>query len=158
MTIGANLWFLWLLLTVFLFVALFFLVPVKKIRAYLPFGIFLGVGLAVIVIWTFQFFLQYWEVTGDPVILGFTTLFTPLAWIPPTIIFAAYFPKYKRWYNVIGYVLLFAVGSMVVQYLLEQVGMWQSFRWNVLWTGLLATGTHTVLTAVLVLTKAHVRT
>lgn len=147
---------LWVLLTVFLFVILFILVPWRLIKAYLPCGLLLGTGQAVIIVWLFQFNLNFWQLTGDPVILGFTTLLTPIAWIAPTIVFAAYFPEKKYWYYIAAYVLLFAVGAMVAQVLLEQAGMWQSIRWNPLFTAMLATFTHSVLTIGLLATRARV--
>ena len=158
MTIQANQWLLWLLLTILLYVALVILVPKSRVKAYIPYGLLLGFGQAIIIIWLFQFYLQNWALIGDPVIFGFSTVFTPLAWIPPTIIFAAFFPKNKRWYHIIGYILLFAVGAVGTQFLLEQLGMWQSIRWSLLWTGLLATATHSILTIALLATKARVRT
>lgn len=157
MTILANEWLWWLILTVSLYVALFILVPGRIIKDYILFGIVFGAGQAVLVVWLFQLFLNTWRLVGDPVLMGITTLFTPFAWIPPAIIFAAYFPKTRSWYSRTGYVLLFAAGAVVVQLFLAQIGLWQSIRWNLLYTGLLATATHTVMTGYLVLTRTRLK-
>jgi cytochrome c biogenesis protein CcdA len=95
---------------------------------------------------------------GDPAVLGIATVFTPIAWIAPTIIFADYFPKDRPWYYIVGYILLFAAGAVVAQILLEQAGLWRSIRWNPLLTGLLATGTHTVITIALLTTRSRIHT
>jgi hypothetical protein len=152
LTILANQWLWWLLLTVALYITLFVLVPVRTVKDFALFGLVFGAGQAILILWLFQFLLNTWRVVGDPVILGMTTVFTPIAWIPPTIIFAAFFPKDKPWYYILGYILFFAAGAVVVQLLLEQIGLWQDVRWNPLLTGLLATATHTVITVYLILT------
>ena len=146
------------LLTVLLYIILLILVPVRLVKQYVSLGLAVGTLQAIIVLWIFQFQLALWQLIGDPVVLGITTVFTPIAWIAPTIIFAAYFPTDRPWYYIIGYILLFAVGAVVAQILLEQVGMWRSIRWNPLLTGLLATGTHTVITIALLTTRARIRT
>ncbi|MCR3922327.1 MAG: hypothetical protein NUK65_07425 [Firmicutes bacterium] len=101
--------------------------------------------------------MNLWQLVGDPVLLGITTLFTPIAWIAPTIIFAAYFPAERPWYYIVGYIFLFAGGAVVAQLVLEQLGLWRSIRWNPLFTGLLATGTHSLITIVLLTTRAKIR-
>lgn len=157
MTIATNPWVLWLLLTILLFTALFILVPRRIIRQYLLFGLVLGFIQAIVIVWLFQFVLQCWELVGDPAILGIATLFTPIAWIAPTIIYAAYFPQDRRWYYIAGYVLLFALGAVVVQLILEALGMWRDIRWNPVLTGLLATASHVIITIVMLKTRARVR-
>ncbi len=156
MLFTSNPTLLWALLTLLLSAVLLILVPWRLVKAYLPYGLLLGTGQALIIVWLFQFFLKFWQLTGDPVVLGFTTLFTPLAWIAPTIIFAYFFPKGRPWYYIAGYILLFASGAIVAQLLLEQAGMWWSISWNPLFTGLLAIFTHSVLTAGLLMTRARV--
>ena len=152
MSILTSQWLWWLLLTLLLYIALFVLVSGRTIKDYALFGLVFGAGQAILVLWLFQFLLNMWRLVGDPVLFGITTLFTPIAWIPPSIIFATYFPKNKPWYYIIGYILIFAAGAVVVQFFLEQIGLWQDVRWNLLLTGLLATTTHTVITVYFILT------
>ena len=95
MTILTNEWVWWLVLTFFLYLGLFILVPGRIVKDYVMFGVVFGAGQAILVVWLFQLFLNTWRLVGDPVLFGITTVFTPIAWIPPTIIFAAYFPKVR---------------------------------------------------------------
>lgn len=157
MTILTNEWLWWLVLTLFLYLGLIILVPGRIIKDYVLFGVVFGAGQAILVVWLFQLLLNTWRLVGDPVLFGITTLFTPIAWIPPTIIFAAYFPKDRSWYKMIGYILLFAAGAVAIQLFVAQIGLWESIRWNILYTGLLATATHTVMTVYLVLTRTRTK-
>ncbi len=149
MLLFANKWVLWLALTMLLYIVLFILVPSRIIKQYLLFAVVTGFLQAVIIVWLFQIYIGYWQLVGDPVILGVTTLFTPAAWISPTIIFAAYFPKGRQWYYIVGYILIFAAGAVATQIFLEQLGMWRSISWTPLMTGGLAVAAHTVITVTL---------
>jgi hypothetical protein len=158
MTIQTNPWLWWLLLTALLYIGMLILVPGRLIRTYLLTGLIFGWFQAVLVIWIFQFMLQTWRLVGDPVLLGVTTLFTPLAWVAPTIIFAAYFPRDRSWLKISGYILLFALGAVVIQIFLEQIGLWQSIRWGLPQTALLATVAHVNITIYLLLAKTRIQT
>jgi hypothetical protein len=69
-----------------------------------------------------------------------------IAWIPSAIIFAAYFPKNKPWHYYPGYILIFAFGAVGMQVFLEQIGLWESIRWNTFLTFLLALVPHSIMT------------
>jgi hypothetical protein len=157
MFIQTNPWLLWLLLTSLLYIGMFLLVPRRLIQTYLPMALVYGWVQAVIVIWIFQFSLQMWRLAGDPVLLGITTLFTPVAWIAPTIIFAAYFPRDRTWLKIGGYILLYALGAVATYLFLQQLGLWENIRWNALRTGLLSLAAHLNISLYLLLAKTKIK-
>ncbi|MDW7650154.1 MAG: DUF2165 family protein [Bacillota bacterium] len=155
MTIQSNQWFLWFMLTVFLYIAMILIIPQDKIRRLVPFGFWFGFIMAIVITGFFQTLFNAFRLVGDPTVLGIP-VFTPLAWVPPTIAFAVFFPHHKPWYYYPGYILIFITGAVAVQLGLEWFGMWQSIRWNPFLTALLASLPHSLMTIYLAAKKVTI--
>ena len=154
MIIQMDSWLLWLMLTIMLYVALFILVPIRVIKQLAAFGFWFGFVQAIVITWLLQVYLKVFRLAGDPTFFGIP-IFTAIAWIAPTIIFAAYFPKNKTWYYYPGYILVFAFGAVGTQMVLEQMGLWESIRWNPVLTFLLALVPHSIMSIYIYFARAR---
>ncbi len=113
----------------------------------------MGIFLAIMIQWLGQTYFKLWYLPSDIQILGIP-VFTVISWFPPTIIYAAFFPRDRKWYKIAGYILLFAAGSAAVQYVMTILDMWVNLRWNSWYTLILAILAHMLIT-VYILTRRH---
>lgn len=144
----------WLALLGILTIALFLLVPLDRIRQLFVFGLIGGVGLAVVV-FTLASLLNVWTTIGGIKLFGYIPILPSIAWFFPTVMFGNFFPKSDSWVVRGGWILLFALGSVVLQYVFDVLGMWRSIHWNLFYTFLLAVTTHTLLTFYMMNTEQY---
>lgn len=145
--------FTWTLVNVFLFVILLVLVPLERIKKLFVYGLIGGTGLAIVIFYVADA-LNLWNLVGTIKIFNISIL-PAVAWFFPVVIFANFFPKSDLVISKILYILMFATGSVVVQYGFAILGMWENINWNLFYTFLLATGTHTFLTLYLMYTEQY---
>ena len=147
----------WVLFALAWFALMFFVVPPKQVQKLLPFGFWMGLIQASIVLFLGQVLFKFWRIVGDPTLLGIPVL-TAVSWVPPAIIFARFFSWPKTGIQKYAYVLLFAFGTAFTQYLQSLVGMWVNLRWNPFFTFLLALVTHSIMTGYLILNEKKTHT
>lgn len=146
----------WVVLLVLSFTIMFVLVPPKQGPELSSFGFLLGLVQAVVVLWLGQSYFKVFNFVGDPTLFG-VPMITSLIWIPPAILFAKYFYLAETLPRKGAYILVFALGSALGQYGLSLLGMFESLRWNVLDTFLLALVTHSIMTVYLILRHKKLR-
>ncbi|WP_028306316.1 hypothetical protein [Desulfitibacter alkalitolerans] len=134
----------WILFTIAAYILMFMLVPPKKGPKLSPFGFYFGFIQAVILNWYAVRNHKLWKLPGDILLYGIPLL-TCISWIPPSIIFAYNFPYKKEFCWKALYVLLFAFGTTVSQYVQGLIGMWDSKTWKTLYTFPLAICTHCIM-------------
>lgn len=145
--------FYWILVNVFLLVITLVLVPLERIKQLFVYGFIGGTVLAVIIFFVADI-LDLWETVGSIEVFNVPILPT-IAWFFPVVVFANFFPKSDLLISKILYILLFAVGSVVVQYTFTVLGMWINIKWSLFYTFLLAIGTHTFLSLYLMSTEQY---
>lgn len=130
----------WLLFAVIVWAATFLLAPVRKTRGLLSVGFWGGLVLTVILQLVFEYWLglyrfhfMLWPILGFPLML-------PFMWFAETVLFANYWPKTNT--SKIIYVLAFAAGATLINYLLLHYGFQSFIRWNLFYTFILAVVTH----------------
>lgn len=138
----------WIVIFLASFTIMFIIVPPRKGPDLAPFGFWLGIVQAMAILWFGQTFFKVFLVKGDPTILGIPVSIT-LMWFPIAVIFAYFFPRMDTLLKKVVYIMVFAVGSSLGQFTLENLGLWESLRWNPLYTFLLAIVTHSILSGVL---------
>lgn len=146
----------WVLFTLFLYLVIFMLIPPRRGPRLSPFGFWLGFVQAVVLNAVCVGKLKLWKLPGDLFLAGIP-LFTALAWIPPAILFANFFPAAKSRLLKSAYILLFAAAATFTQKRLRLMGMWENIRWKDFYTFPLAILTHTLMAILLPLFKAYPR-
>jgi hypothetical protein len=141
----------WVLFAIGWFILMFLLVPPKQIPELARFGFWFGFIQAIVVMGIGQHY-NFFRAVGDPNLLG-VPLITSVSWIPPVIIFARFFPLADKSWKIVGYVLLFAFGTSLVQYFQKLIGMWESTNWIPVYTFFLAIATHSLMTGYLLLRR-----
>lgn len=144
----------WIGLNIIAAAGMFALVPVKRIKQLFWFGLIGGIGLSG-VIFVANNLIHLWTTIGGIKLFGLYPLLPGIAWFFPEVIFANYFPKNHSLFTKVVYVLLFAAGSMAAQYVFDLLGMWRNIHWNLFYTFLLATATHTILSLYMEFTKQY---
>lgn len=144
----------WIVFAIVSYIFMFMLIPSKQVSKFSKFGFYLGFVQAVIL--KLIAFKKYklWKLPGDILIYGIPIL-TCLAWVPPSMIFAYYFPSGKKLSWKTGYIMLFAIGTTIIQYIQGLIGMWESKKWKTIYTLPLAITTHTIMTLLLPLFKLN---
>lgn len=142
----------WTIFTFITYLVMYMLIPLKAGPRVYPFGFYLGFMQAVILNFFAYKNYKLWKMPGSILIFGIPLL-TCLAWIPTSIIFAYYYPYGKKLFWKTSYILLFAVGTTIVQYIHGLIGMWESKRWKPIYTFPLAIATHTIMAVFLPLFK-----
>jgi len=132
----------------------YFCYPLKKGPRISGFGFYLGFVQAVILNFIAVKKYKLWKIPGDVVIKGIPIL-TCISWIPPSIIYAYYYPYGKKLSWKTGYILLFALGTTIFQYIQGLIGMWESKKWKPIYTFPLAIVTHTIMSMFLPLFKLN---
>ena len=145
----------WIGLNVILVIALFVLVPIRRIKELFWFGIIGGIGLAGVV-FVFANLLRVWTTVGGVKIMNLFPILPGIAWFFPEVIFGNYFPKDHSFFTKALYVLVFAAGSVVAQYIFDFLDMWRNIHWNLFYTFLLATLTHTILALYMEFTSQYI--
>ena len=135
----------WVIFAIASYVIMFMLIPPKKGVKISGFGFYLGFVQAVILKWFAVRKYKLWKIPGDILLKGIPIL-TCISWIPPAILYAYYFPYGKRLSWKTGYILLFALGTTIAQYIQGLIGMWESKKWKPIYTFPLAILTHTIMT------------
>lgn len=138
----------WLLFTIGLYIMLFIIIPPKRGLGLSPFGFWMGFVQAVILNWITVRKHKLWKLPGDILLAGIPVL-TSLSWIPPTILFANFYPAAKKWLWKALYVTLFAFGTTLIQSSQKQLGMWENIKWKDIYTFPLALFTHFIMTVLL---------
>lgn len=136
--------YLWIGLNLLLFAILFVVVPFEKIKRLAVYGIVGGIGLAIFIFYFFSGYLKLWDTIGSAHISGVAIL-PVIAWFPPTIVFGHFYPKNDTFIYQATYVLVFALGAIVAQFLFIQLKMWINYNWNYFYTFLLALAAHSFL-------------
>lgn len=131
----------WTIFAIITYVIMFMLIPPKARQRVSPFGFYLGFIQAVLLNLFALNKYKFWKLPGDILICGIPLL-TCLSWIPTSIIFAYYYPYGKKLFWKTGYILFFAVGTTIAQYLHGLIGMWESKNWRPIFTFPLAIITH----------------
>ena len=144
----------WVVFTIACYVLMFILIPPKRGPKVSPFGFYLGFVHAIMLNLLVVKAYRLWKLPGDILIYGIPLL-TCVSWIPPSIIFAYYFPYGKKIITKAGYILTYAVGTTVVQYIQGLIGMWESKKWKPIYTFPLAIITHTTMTLFMPLFKLN---
>lgn len=134
----------WLIFVLGLFTVMSLLVSYKNIKKLFPFGFLMGFVQAIIINWPAIYLFRLWRLPGE-VFVGNVPIFVSLSWIPPTIIFANFFPAAKGLIIKAVYILIFASGTGVIQLLQGLIGIWESLRWNFVRTFFMALVTHTIM-------------
>jgi hypothetical protein len=134
----------WIVFVIMLFVVMFITIPPKRGPILSPFGFWMGLIPAFGILWLGQVYFKFFRLIGAPALIGISIL-AAVAWIPPAILFAFYYPIKGLLWQKIGMVIVFASATTVVQYLLDLLGMWQNIRWSPFYTFLLAIVTHTIM-------------
>ena len=138
----------WMLIMVGAFILMFILVPPLRGLELSPFGFWLGLVQALVLLWFGQVYLKVFYFIGDPTFLG-VPLLTSLTWIPLVILFAHYFTKSHSRMVKLLLIPLFSIGTGMGQYTIEIIGLFQSLRWSPVYTFFLALGTHSLMAGVL---------
>lgn len=146
----------WMLFTIAFYMIMFMLIPPKRGPKLSPFGFWLGFVQAVLLTGVCMRKLNLWKLPGDILVCGIPIL-TATAWIPPTILFANFFPAAKSRLLKGAYILLFAAGTTLAQHKLRLLGMWENIRWKDIYTFPLAILTHTIMAIFLPLFNAYPR-
>ncbi len=124
---------------------MFLSIPINRIQRFFCFGLWLGFFQAVILNWVTTGIKKLYYLRGDKKILEIP-VFTALSWISTSIFFANYFPSSKNWRYKVGYIIFFAAGTTLVQYLQDRIGMWKNIQWSALHTFFLSILTHSMMT------------
>ncbi len=132
---------------------MFLTVPVQNISRLMLFGLVAGLGLALVVMTLMDPFLNLsrYKYASVPGSLGIPIL-AAIAWFPVEIIFANYFSKMETKTQVYLYVLFFAVGATMLEYVSLLLGIREFIRWNLLATFLLSLAIHSCLAYYLAVT------
>ena len=135
----------WLIFTLALYVILFIIIPPKRGPKLSPFGFWLGFVQAVIVTGIGVRNHKLWKLPGD-ILFGGIPILTSLSWIPTTLVFANFYPATKKWIWKALYVMVFGMGTTVIQYFQRLMGMWENIKWKDIYTFPLALFTHWLMT------------
>jgi hypothetical protein len=147
----------WILFTITLFIIMFLLIPPDHGPELSPFGFWMGLVQAFVVLYLGHAYLKLFNLSGDQTFLGIPLL-TALSWVPPSILFAAYFPWANTVLKKAAYILAFASGTAAVQqFLLMPLGMWKNIHWSTFYTFLLAVVTHSIMTVYYLISNNTVR-
>ena len=112
----------WVIFTIASYLLMLMLIPSKQGAKLSKFGFYLGFIQAVILKWLAVKKYKLWKIPGD-ILLGGIPILTCLSWIPPSMIYAYYYPFGKRLFWKIGYMLLFAFGTTIAQYIQGILGI-----------------------------------
>lgn len=138
----------WIVFAIALYTLMFILIPRKRILKVAPFGLYLGFVQAVILNWVTVKTYKLWKYPGDILLKGIPLL-TCISWVPMANFFSYFFPYGKNLTWKTGYILLYAIGTTIIQYLHGFIGMWESKKWRTLYTLPLGILTHTTMTLLL---------
>lgn len=134
----------WLILMITSYIIMFILIPPKRGPKLSPFGFYLGFVQAIILNWLAVKRQKLWSLPGDILLFGIPIL-TCLSWIPISIIYGYYFPYRKSISWKTGYIMIFALGATIGQYILGLIGMWESKKWKPIFTFPMAILTHSIM-------------
>lgn len=144
----------WIIFTIAMYILMFMLIPPKRGPKIAPFGFYLGFFQAVLLNWVAVRIYKLWKYPGDILLKGIP-IFTCLSWIPLANIFSYFFPYGKSLSWKTGYILLYAIGTTIIQYIHGLIGMWENKHWKTIYTFPLAIFTHTLMTLTLPLFKLN---
>ncbi|MCK4257875.1 MAG: hypothetical protein KAX49_02795 [Halanaerobiales bacterium] len=145
----------WMGLIIILGLGLIILVPIVRIRQLVLFGLLGGIGLAVVVFYIAGA-LNLWRIVEGYDVMGIPLL-PVIAWFFPVVIFGNFFPKNDSLLSKVIYILVFAVGSVITNYIFVFLGMWKSINWNYLYTFFLAFTSHSLLTLYIMYTEQYLK-
>lgn len=136
----------WIFFFILAYVIMFIIIPPEEGPRLSPFGFWMGIVQAIVVLLFGQTVLKLFRLVGDPTLIGIPIL-TTLSWGPPAIVFVRFLSFQDNLLERVVLIGLFAAGAALAQIVLEFLGMWQSLRfWSPFWTFVLALGTHSVMT------------
>ncbi|KGK91901.1 hypothetical protein DP73_00800 [Desulfosporosinus sp. HMP52] len=144
----------WVVFTTACYIFMFLLIHPKRLVKATTFGFSLGFVPAIFLNWFTVKTYRLWRLPGDILLNGIPIL-ACVSWLPPAAIFGNYFPYRKNLTWKTGYILLFSLGTTMVQSLQSAMGMWENKNWKTLYTLPLAILTHTSMTFLLPLFKLH---
>lgn len=142
----------WLYITIVLYLGMFLIVPLKKIRNYFTVGLYFGVFLALFIMFIGTTLFKLWSLQNMLINVAGFEFTLALDWFPPVIIFC-YYIKYfsKNWYILGVYIMLFAASSTILKNILTYYGYWIDLNWNSYATFLLGVISHIVIANYLIL-------
>ncbi|SDG31886.1 hypothetical protein [Desulfosporosinus hippei] len=144
----------WVVFTTAWYVLMFLLIHPKRIKKAVAFGLSLGLVPAIFLNWITVKTYRLWRLPGD-ILLNGVPILACVSWIPPAAIFANYFPYRKNLTWKTSYILLFSLGTTIVQLVQQTIGMWENKKWKTPYTLPLAILTHTSMAFLLPLFKLN---
>lgn len=131
-------WLAWLILMT---IIAFMLIPRRQFFRLLPFGVVAGFLLSLAILLLNVPLLGIWAFDTIPSnsVLG-VPLTLPLVWIPVTMLFAFYTPRYHSRKLLLAWISLFAAVTTLIHGLAEGAGIVRFVRWDLLATLLLTFG------------------
>ncbi len=142
----------WLYITIALYLGMFLLVPVKKIKDYFSAGIYFGIFLALLIMFVGSTLFKLWATQNMLINVAGFEFTLALDWFPPVIIFCHYIKYFsKNWYTLVIYIMLFAAGSTIQKNILTYYGYWVDLNWNSFATFILGVISHVIIANYLIL-------
>lgn len=146
----------WIALNLALAIVMVLIVPLERIRQLFVYGLIGGTGIAVVVFAVSHAFNAWEAVGGLNYLSGYFVLLPTIAWFFPVVIFGHFFPRTDSLVAIAAYVLLWAAGSVLAQWIFLLLGMWQNRHWSSFSTFLLAIVTHSVLAYYIMKTEQYI--
>lgn len=144
--------FVWITLLAAVYLGMFLLVPLNKIRDYFSFGLYFGVFLGLLILFAGTTVLKLWKIENTIINVAGFELTIALDWFPPVIIFCYYIRRFSHnWLSLTVYILTFALAATIAKEGLSYLGYWVDIRWNGVLTFLLAIAAHLILVTYLLL-------
>lgn len=135
----------WFYLFLGLTIILFLLVPKDEIIKLLPFGLITGFGLAFILQYFAVNIFRWWKFNYAFLEILHTPLGVSFSWIPAVMIFAYFWPLADSKVGHLIYVIIFSLGTTIVEYSFVLLGYREYINWNLYLTFFLAFGVHLLL-------------
>jgi len=99
------------------------IIPKEYYKKYLIYGLFLGAGIDIIVVFTLTHlgFVKYLNM-GAFSIFGVIAFWTPIAWMSTVMIFLYFLPRRKLF--LVSYILMFALYGIFLGEMLSNFGLY----------------------------------
>lgn len=130
--------FFWSVLLVLMIIVAYLVIPRRQFFRLLPFGIVSGfmVVLALLLFTVPLTGIWVFDIVPQTSILG-VPLSLPLVWIPITMVFAYYTPKFDSRNMLMAWICIFTATITLLQGLINSAGIMRFVRWDLTATLLL---------------------
>ncbi|MBM7557906.1 CBO0543 family protein [Halanaerobacter jeridensis] len=142
---------IWIYLFAGLTILLFLIVPRKQVMKLLPFGFIAGFGLAFILQYFAVNIFRWWKFNYALVDVLNAPVGVSLSWVPAVMIFAYFWQEADSKLKQLIYIIIFSLGTTIVEYSFVILDYRQYINWNVYLTFILAFIIHSILAAYLYL-------